>query len=112
MGYDLCPVKKGIFAWSVNMSGWFGILNALDALGADMTSASSTNDGKRVLKKTAIAWGNLMKESIESGRLKRVGPFLDYFPDHPDGVALDEQDHKHLMSFVHFCFDSSGFRIY
>lgn len=83
------------------MSGWFGILNALNALGADMTSASSMNDGKRVLKKTAVDWGNLLKASIESGRLKRVGPFLDYFPDHPEGVALDEQDRKHLMRFVH-----------
>jgi hypothetical protein len=66
MGFDLFPTRKSVDGWSVNMSGWFGILNALDALGADMISASSMNDGKRVLKKTVADWGNLLKESIDS----------------------------------------------
>jgi hypothetical protein len=110
IGFDLVPINKKVDTWRTNCTGWYNLTKAIEMLGGDVTSASCHNEGKRVLKKTAIAWGKLLEDGIKSGRLKRYQPFNGFLVDDPDGQDFTEPDLRYILSFVVFCEFSSGFR--
>jgi hypothetical protein len=118
MGMDLIPNRKHIHGFQTNWSGWEALVHALKLLGADISSASFSNNGQRVLKSTALDWANKIELGVETNTLRQTNltdlSDKDYtrYTLNPTADNLSEFDYNKLMEFVDFCRSSSGFRQY
>lgn len=118
MDMDLIPHRKYIEALHINWSDWEALVLALQLLGADISSASFSNDGERVLKKICIEWANKIEHGLHTNILKQTN-LTDLSDDDYKRYTLDQNadnlsefNYKKLMEFVRFCRVSSGFRQY
>lgn len=62
----------GPAGFHANWTWWGVLLGCLDSLGADLSSASGSNDGDEVSAETATAWADLLEPALNSLVLVQV----------------------------------------
>lgn len=72
MGMDLVPLSVKDTSdeenthFHANWRGWSAIASMLDALGADMSLFSGSNDGDEVTEEIAESWGRVVEENFDN----------------------------------------------